>query len=50
MVNNDIRKGMKAASENWVEERSSEMDEGMTRGDNLKAFHLPATLTNEGRQ
>lgn len=50
MVNSEIRKGMKEVSENWVEERSREMDEGMAWGDNLKAFHLLPTLTNEGRQ
>lgn len=50
MVINDIRKGKKAASKNWMEERSREMDEGIAWTDNLKAFHLLATLTNEGQQ
>lgn len=41
---------MKASRATWVEERCSEIDDGVARRDNRKAFRLFKSLTSEGQQ
>lgn len=49
-VSCEIGNSMKASRATWVEERCSEIDDGVAWDDNRKAFRLFESLTSEGQQ
>lgn len=49
-VSCEIGNSMKASRATWVAERCSEIDVGVARRDNRKAFRLFESLTSEGQQ
>ena len=46
-VNREIRKKMKAAKEEWTEERRKNIEEGMTSGNSKEAYNTIKVLTQQ---
>ena len=44
-MNNNIKRCMKKARENWIGEQCSEIEENLRKNDNLRAYQLVKDLT-----
>ena len=44
-VNNNIKRSMKKAKENWIGEQCSEIEENLRKNSGKKAYHLVKDLT-----
>ena len=43
-MNREIKKKMKAAKEDWIEERCKNIEKGMMSGNSKEAYNIPKAL------
>ena len=46
-INNAIKRGMKKAKENWIEEQCSEIEDNINKNNSKRAFQIVNNLTKK---